>query len=276
MSVCCSMWLFSLLWWKSQREEYRIRGYRNERIEVHLRGLLIQFPQQACEHASGLHHILLIHSWGWRWCIIPNWQTALMFIFSKARKKCIAHPHSQTAVIAVFFSFFSFFWGGGSIQNCSPLGWPRMFGCLLYLFKLGAKEFILKTAFTSVWHYFEVDRRDAAFGPPKKVKPNIHESLREDKGGGLAESQERGEIMCQSEISDMRLSSLTRHVLERPWLSADSKGRDGKNRQQRWRVEKARQRRPPSFNHAGQLSTFWVKEILRVVFAFGKSQTNEG
>lgn len=74
--------------------------------------------------------------------------------------------------------------------------------------------------------------------------------------GGLAESEERGEILCQSEMSDMRLSSLTWHVLERPWLSADSKGRDGKNRQQRWRVEKARQRRPPSFNHTGQRSTF--------------------
>lgn len=47
-------------------------------------------------------------------------------------------------------------------------------------------------------------------------------------GGGLAESEERGEILCQSEMSDMRLSSLTWHVLERPWLSADSEGRDGK------------------------------------------------
>lgn len=75
------------------------------------------------------------------------------------------------------------------------------------------------------------------------MKPNVHESLRED-GGGLAESEERGEILCQSEMSDMRLSSLTWHVLERPWLSADGEGRDGKK--QRWRVEKASQRRPPS------------------------------
>lgn len=36
------------------------------------------------------------------------------------------------------------------------------------------------------------------------------------------------EILCQSKMSDMRLSFLTWHVLERPWPSTDSKGRDGK------------------------------------------------
>lgn len=60
-------------------------------------------------------------------------------------------PTARRSWLLVFLG-----WGGGSIQNRSPSGWPRMFGCLVYLFKLGAKEFILKTALTSVWHYFEV------------------------------------------------------------------------------------------------------------------------
>lgn len=42
---------------------------------------------------------------------------------------------------------------------------------------------------------------------PKQA--TVHESLREDEVEGLAEG--RGEILCQSEMSDMRLSSLTWH-----------------------------------------------------------------
>lgn len=60
------------------------------------------------------------------------------------------------------------------------------------------------------------------------MEANIHESLREDEVEDWQSQRKRGEILCQSEMSDMRLSSLTWHVLERPWLSADNEGRDGK------------------------------------------------
>lgn len=43
----------------------------------------------------------------------------------------------------------------------------------------------------------------------QQKQATVHESLREDEVEGLAEG--RGEILCQSEMSDMRLSSLTWH-----------------------------------------------------------------
>lgn len=77
-------------------------------------------------------------------------------------------------------------------------------------------------------------------------------------------------------MSDMRLSSLTWHVLERPWLSAHSQGRDGKKDSKDGVWKKPGSVTLLSFNHAGQLSTFWVKEILRAVSAFGKRRTMNG
>lgn len=80
--------------------------------------------------------------------------------------------------------------------------------------------------------------------------------------------------MCQSEMSDKRLSSLTWQGLEWPWLSSadKSEGRNGKEhgRDNMW--EKG-SRCPPSFNQTGQLSTFFrqrncgalLSEIARVV-----------
>lgn len=48
---------------EESNDKRKTRGYRYERIDDHLQGLLSQLPQQACEHVDLFHHILLILPW---------------------------------------------------------------------------------------------------------------------------------------------------------------------------------------------------------------------
>lgn len=70
----------------------------------------------------------------------------------------------------------------------------------------------------------------------QQKRVTFHESLWED---GAGRERRKGGTVCQSEMSDMWLSSSTWQGLEWPWLSGSdsSKGRM-KDRQERSRVEK--------------------------------------
>lgn len=131
-------------------------------MEAPLQGLLSQLPQQACEHATELHHTLLIPSWTWRWCIIPNCQTVLIAGFFWVGGIFDPEPQSIGLTKNVWMSCLFILARGERIHLkdrsylCLPLFWGAVIeeNCLL------------------------------AFGLPKNVKPNVHESLREDGGGG--------------------------------------------------------------------------------------------
>lgn len=160
-------------------------------MEAPLQGLLSQLPQQACEHATELHHTLLIPSWTWRWCIIPNCQTVLIAGFFCVGGIFDPEPQSIGLTKNVWRSCLFILARGERIHLkdrsylCLPLFWGAVIeeNCLL------------------------------AFGLPKNVKPNVHESLREDGGvGGIGRVRgKRGNIVSEWDVwHEAELSDLAR------------------------------------------------------------------
>lgn len=116
---------------------------------------------------------------------------------------------------------------------------------------------------------------DAAFGPPKKWRQTSMKACGRMRWRIGRVRGKRGNIVSEWDVwHAAELSDLARPGTALALCT--QRGEGWKERQQRWRVEKARQRRPPFSNHAGQLSTFIVKEIRRVVSAFGKWLTMNG